>query len=269
MARCDWKRPTSFPLSEGYRRIRITVAYDGVGFSGWQRQVCARSVQEEMEKALARMLKTPVTVHGSARTDTGVHALGQVAHFDIANQSVPIEAFGPALNQLLPHDIRVREPRLVDAAFHARFTSISREYRFLIKEDAFFTPFDRNHVCKVREFPPLELLNRYAACIVGTHDFSTFSASGDQSHSRIRDIYTSGFAIEESQWGGLQMVYVISGNAFLWHQVRSMVGTMLQLASHGEPVEEFARRLEAKDRFQAGRTAPSGGLYLYRIEYDG
>ena len=268
MARADWKRPTCFALPEGYRRIRVTVSYDGAGFSGWQRQKGARSVQEEIENALGKMLKVPVVVHGSGRTDAGVHAIGQVAHFDIVNQSVPSEVFPIALNQLLPHEIRLRDGRQVDDTFHARFTSILREYRYLCKQERDYTPFDRDRVCRIRRFPSLDLLNQYAQYLVGTHDYSTFSASGDQSLSRIRDLYTSHFGLEPSQWGGEQLVYTVSGNAFLMHQVRSMVGTMLQMGEKEEPAEAFQRCLESKDRLQAGRTAPPSGLYLYRIEYD-
>jgi len=268
MARSDWKRPTEFPLEEGCRRIRMTVSYDGAAFSGWQRQASARSVQEEIEIALHKMLKVHVAVHGSGRTDAGVHAIGQVAHFDIANHSVPIQAFPVALNQLLPRDVRIVDAAQVDASFHARFTSISREYRYYVKRECDYTPFDRERVGRVRPFPALELLNAYAVCIVGTHDFSTFSASADQSHSKVRDVYVSRFQLENSPWGGLQLVYQVSANAFLMHQVRSMVGTMLQFASKEVPVAEFARILAQRDRLQAGRTAGPEGLYLYRIEYD-
>lgn len=268
MARADWKRPHTFPLKEGHRRIRLVLSYDGSGFSGWQRQQGVPSVQEEVEKALKKMLKIPIKVQGSGRTDAGVHALGQVAHFDIENKSVPEEAFRVALNKWLPHSIRIIESGLEDERFHARFTSICREYRYHIKELADYTPFDRNRVCRVRKFPPLDLLNGYAACIVGTHDFSTFSAADDQSHSRIRDLYTSFFSFEKSQWGGPLLVYTVSGNAFLMHQVRSMVGTMLQMGEKLRPVEDFKRCLDSQDRLQAGRTAPPDGLYLYRIAYD-
>jgi tRNA pseudouridine38-40 synthase len=268
MARSDWRRPTQFLLAEGYRRIRVTVSYDGSEFNGWQRQKAARSVQGEIEHALYKMLKVPVVVYGSGRTDAGVHAVGQVAHFDIANQTVPPEIFPIALNRLLPNDIKLRDGLLVDDSFHARFTSISREYRYYSKEERDITPFDRNRVGKVRRFPPLELLNAYAACVVGTHDFSTFAASADQSHSRVRDMYSSEFMYENSQWSGDMLIYKVSGNAFLMHQVRSMVGTMIQLAEREAPVEEFQRRFESKNRLLAGKTAPPGGLYLYRIEYE-
>lgn len=268
MARADWKRPTHFPLKEGYRRIKVTISYDGTHFSGWQKQQSERSVQGEIEHALCNMLKEPVPVYGSARTDAGVHALGQVAHFDTTNTSVPIEAFPLALNALLPPDIRIVDSGLANERFHARFTSISREYCYMIKSYDDYTPFDHNRVCRVRSLVSLELLNEYASYIVGTHNFSTFCASKEQGKSRVRDIYTSIFSLKDSQWGGKMLVYTISGNAFLMHQVRSLVGTMLKLAAQRESPAEFKRRLESHDRRQAGPTAPACGLYLMRIAYD-
>lgn len=268
MARSDWRRPTDFPLAEGHRRIRLLISYDGALFRGWQRQKHERSVQQEIEKALHKMIGKQIHIQGSGRTDAGVHALGQVAHFDIDNQSIPAEVFSLALNTLLPHDVRIISSNEENERFHSRFTSICREYRYYCKELKSFSPFDRNRVYRLRSFPPLDLLNAYAQCLVGTHDFRTFAAAGDQSHSKVRDLYTSSFHIEPAQWGGDLLVYTVSGNAFLMHQVRSMVGTMIQLGEKETSPEEFARILASKDRSQAGRTAPPDGLYLYRIDYD-
>ncbi len=268
MARSDWRQPTTFPLPPGHRRIRLLLSYDGYGFSGWQRQKTDRSVQEEIEKALFKIIGEHARIQGSGRTDAKVHALGQVAHVDIRNQSVPAEIFAIALNQKLPHDVRIIESRQATEQFHARYSTVCREYRYYAKELAHCTPFDRNRVCRLRRFPSIDLLNAYATYSVGTHDFTTFSAVADQSTSRIRNIYTSEFSFEDSQWGGKFLVYTVRGNAFLMHQVRSMVGTMLQLGESCKPPEEFCRRLEMKDRFQAGKTAPPGGLYLYRVEYE-
>jgi tRNA pseudouridine38-40 synthase len=225
------------------------------------------TVQELLEKALLKVLKEEVTLFGSGRTDAKVHAIGQVAHFDTTNQSVPPQAFPLALNPHLPHSIRVVEGHLESEKFHARFTSLSREYRYYTKEIAHYTPFESGRVGLVRKFPPLELLNSYAKVLIGTHDFSTFSAAGDQSHSTIRDLYESEFSLETSPWGGEVLIYRVRANAFMMHQVRSMVGTMLQMGEKGEPVATFAECLAAKERLKAGRTAPPGGLYLWRIEY--
>ena len=268
MARSDWRRPAAFPLAPDHRRIRLDVSYDGALFSGWQKQKSVRTVQEEIEQALHAMIGESVHVQGSGRTDAKVHAVGQVAHFDTANHSIPTSAFSIALNQILPQDIRILRSSQANERFHARFTSICREYRYYCKEFTCLTPFERDRVCRLKRFPSLELLNAYAAHLVGTHDYSTFGASADQSESKVRDLYESVFHHERSLWGGDLLVYVVSGNAFLMHQVRSMVGTMLQLGEQEIPPEEFKRRLDAQDRSQAGRTAPPGGLFLYRIDYD-
>jgi tRNA pseudouridine38-40 synthase len=268
MARSDWRRPTEFSLSPGYRRIKLLVTYDGAQFAGWQRQKVDRTVQQEIETALAKIIGVRIHVQGSGRTDSGVHALGQVAHFDTPNQSIPADIFSLALNKLLPQDVRILSSSEVSDTFHARFTAIRREYRYYCKEYHDYSPFDRNRVYRLRKFPPLDLLNGYAQTLVGTHDFRTFGAVADQSHSKVRDLYTSDFHLEQSRWGGQLLVYTVSGNAFLMHQVRSMVGTMIELGERGDPVEEFVRRLASKDRRQAGKTAPPDGLYLYRIDYD-
>lgn len=268
MPRSDWRRPTEWPLEAGKRRIRLTVAYDGTPYNGWQRQQNGKSVQEELEKALYAMLKEPVEVFGSGRTDSGVHALGQVCHFDISSARIPSQAFVRALNQLLPRDIRIMDSAEVDGSFHSRFSTMAREYRYLVKEESGFKPFDKDRVGKVRRFPDFDLLNGYAACIEGTHDFSTFTGAGDLCPSKFRDIYVSRFSMEHDFWGDPVLVYTICGNAFLYRMVRSLVGTMLQLGGERAPVEEFKWRLEAKDRSQTGRTASAGGLYLSRISYD-
>ncbi len=267
MAKQDWKRPTDFPLLSNHRRIRLLISYDGAGFAGWQLQKGVVTVQELLEKALKKVLKEEVRIYGSGRTDSKVHALGQVAHFDTSNQSVPASSFPLALNSHLPHTIRVIEGHLESEKFHARFTTLSREYRYYVKEIAHYTPFESGRVGLVRKFPPLELLNGYAKVLIGTHDFSTFIAAGDKSHTTVRDLYESEFFFESSPWGGEVLIYRVRANAFMMHQVRSMVGTMLQMGEKGEPVSTFAECLAAKERLKAGRTAPPGGLYLWRIEY--
>lgn len=267
MARTDWNRPPLQPLGEGLRRIRLTVSYDGADYHGWQTQDNGVSVQGTLEAALETMLGEKIVVQGSGRTDRGVHALGQVCHFDL-HASVPVKAFRPRLNSLLPPDIRVMDAQEVDGTFHARFTTMAREYRYLVKRQSDITAFDRKRVYAVRALPGLDVLNGYADEIQGTHDFTTFCAASDESPSRFRDIYESRWTLSKDAWGYDLLVYTITGNAFLYHMVRSLVGTQLDAASRGWSREEFRAILEAKDRSLALRTAPSEGLYLARISYD-
>ena len=268
MARSDWKRPALEPLGEHLRRIRMTVSYHGGHYSGWQRQSNAVAVAQLLEEAVATLIGETVEIVGSGRTDSGVHALAQVCHMDIANSRLPAQKFAVALNRILPSDIRILESSEVDGSFHARFTTMARTYRYYFKRHRDVNGFDATLVATVKEFPPIELLDAYAKIIEGTHDFSTFTASGDLNESRMRDIYESYWRLEEDRWGGQLLSYTITGNAFLYKMVRSLVGTMMEAAHAGVEGEAFRARLDAKDRSGAGRTAASSGLYLYRISYD-
>ncbi len=268
MARSDWRRPALEPLGEGLRRIRMTVSYHGGHYSGWQRQSNAIAVAQLLEEAVATLIDETVEIVGSGRTDSGVHALGQVCHMDIANSRLPAKKFAVALNRILPPDIRILESSEVDGTFHARFTTMARTYRYYFKRHGDVNGFDATLVATVKEFPPKELLDAYAKIIEGTHDFTTFTGSGDLCESRMRDIYESYWRLEEDRWGGELLSYTITGNAFLYKMVRSLVGTMMQAAHAGMGSEEFRALLEARERSGAGRTASASGLYLYRISYD-
>jgi tRNA pseudouridine38-40 synthase len=268
MARSDWRRPELQPLDEGLRRIRMTVSYHGGHYSGWQRQRNALAVTQVIEEAVATLIAETVEVVGSGRTDSGVHALAQVCHIDITNHRMAADRFAVALNRILPPDIRILESSEVDATFHARFTTMARTYRYYYKRHRDLTAFDSTLVASVKEFPSKDLLDAYAKIVEGTHDFTTFTASGDLCPSKFRDIYESYWHLGKDQWGLEVLSYTITGNAFLYKMVRSLVGTMMQCAHEGVASEEFRARLDAKDRSEAGRTASAAGLYLYRISYD-
>ncbi len=268
MARSDWKRPALEPLAPGLRRVRMTVSYHGSRYSGWQKQANANGVAEIIEEKVFEMIGERVQVVGSGRTDSGVHALAQVCHMDITNSRVKAEKFAPALNRLLPPDIRILESSEVDGSFHARFTTMARMYRYYYKRESEMTAFDDQLVAKVKQFPSLSLLQAYAQVLLGTHDFTTFTASGDICPSRYRDIYESYWNVETDRYGKELLTYTICGNAFLYRMVRSLVGSMMEFAQKQTTREEFAAVLAAKERSRAGRTASASGLYLYRISYD-
>ncbi|MGB4407889.1 MAG: tRNA pseudouridine(38-40) synthase TruA [Sphaerochaeta sp.] len=268
MPRTDWRRPPLAPLEEGSRRIRMTVAYDGQHYNGWQRQTNGMGISERIEQEIQNMIGEKVRLVGSGRTDSGVHALGQVCHFDTFNQRLDGKVFAIALNRMLPPDIRILESREVDGTFHSRYTAMGRKYRYYIKLEKEMTPFDVKQVAKVRRFSDIDLLNAYAAYIQGTHDFTTFTAKGDKSMSRWRDIYESYWSYEVDRFGAKVLTYTISGNAFLYKMIRSLVGTMLEFAEKGFDASVFKEVLESHDRKRAGRTAPPWGLYFYAISYD-
>ena len=269
MARSDWKRPEVFSAPENRRRVALELSYDGRVFCGWQRQKDADSVQQTIIDALIRMIgDRNVEVIGSGRTDSGVHAYGQVAHVEFDTCDIPAKAFHMGLNALLPYSIRIRRSWDVDNSFHARYSAMAREYRYFCRCGEPHDSFSDGLVTVLREFPDIDLLNSYASCIVGTHDFTTFACSKDICPSKVRDIYEAEFGWKESMYGEKLLMFRIAGNAFLYHMVRSLMGTMLDLAYENKPASAFSELLEAKDRLRTGRTAPSDGLYLWRVSYD-
>ena len=266
--RSDWKRPEVYDLpKEGERRIMLRVAYDGSAFHGWQSQDGASSVQETISSALSEVLGRETMVYGSGRTDSGVHALDQACHFDTVS-SIDPQRFSIILNTRLPKSIRVLSSCLAPPLFHARYSTMSREYWYLVKESAAMLPFDSGRVTPVRMLPPMDLLSSYAPLLFGTHDFTTFASARDASSSRVRDIYVSEWDTITDAYGAPVLRYRTAGNAFLYHQVRSMVGTMIDCALAGEDAEAFKARLDGRDRRLALRTAPPDGLYLARVGYD-
>ena len=269
MARSDWKRPDVFSAPENRRRVAMELSYDGRAFCGWQRQKDAVSVQQTIMDAVTRMIgDRNIDVIGSGRTDSGVHAYGQDAHVEFDSCDIPAKAFHMGLNALLPYSIRIRRSWDVDNSFHARYSAMAREYRYFCRCGEPHDSFSDGLVTVLREFPDIELLNSYAAHIVGTHDFTTFACSKDICPSKVRDIYEAEFGWKESMYGDKLLCFRIAGNAFLYHMVRSLMGTMLDLAFDNKPDSAFKELLDAKDRLRTGRTAPSDGLYLWRVSYD-
>ena len=269
MARKDWRRPEKFSAKEGRRRIGIIVSYNGTGFAGWQKQKNERTVQEEIEKAAYKLTRQGgIEVQGSGRTDSGVHAMGQCAHIEIDESSIPTSAFYGGLNAFLPKDVRVLKAWEAGRDFHARFSAMAREYRYFCTDDFSVIPFFNGGITLLDAFPDVNVLNSYAKKLIGTHDFTTYSCVKDLSESKFRDIYESEFCFTTCMYGKKILQYKICGNAFLYRMVRSLAGSMLQAAKEGKTAEEFQALLDMKDRSKCGKTAPSDGLYLWRVSYD-
>ncbi len=244
------------------RNIKLVIAYDGTDFCGWQVQNNGRTVQGDIEAALKKIHGTEIRLTGSGRTDSGVHANGQVANF-YTTTNIPAEKFTPALNSMLASDVRVMKSSGVSEDFHSRFDAKKRIYRYYIKPGGICEPRHTRYCWRLRNRPDTGRLNSLASPLIGIHDFTAFTAVGDPSNSRVRELYTASFTME-----GQFIVFEIAGNAFLWKMVRSIVGTLIQLESDGGGPEQMREILVSMDRGRVGATAPAHGLFLDRIIYE-
>ncbi|CAM4213830.1 pseudouridine synthase [Streptococcus penaeicida] len=246
-------------------RYKAIISYDGSQFSGFQRQTKARTVQEEFEKTLSRLNNGKmITIQGAGRTDAGVHAYGQVIHFDL-EQERDIEKLRFALDTQTPDDIDVISVEAVDETFHARYNKHLKTYEFLVDIGRPKNPMMRNYAT---HYPyPLEipLIEEAIKDLVGTHDFTGFTAAGTTIENKVRTLYQAKVSYDEERQF---LVFTFTGNGFLYKQVRNMVGTLLKIGNQRMPVEQVRIILEAKDRQLAGPTAAGNGLYLKEIIYE-
>ena len=245
------------------RNIRLTLAYDGTDFEGWQVQKRGRTVQGVLQEGLERMHGHPVNVLAAGRTDSGVHATGQVASFRTDNETIPGPRFRDAVNSYLPRDVRVRDSAEAAWTFHARRSARQRVYRYYTVCGPVLLPHLRNYRHWVRRSLDLERLNEMAAALVGEHDFTCFSAEGDANHSKVRRVDVSAFHRD-----GETLIYTIAATSFLWKMVRTIMGTLLLLEEQGMGAREMRLIIDARSRANAGATAPARGLFLERVVYD-
>ena len=243
------------------RNIKIIAAYDGTDFCGWQRQEKGRTVQGVIEDALKKMHGVQVNLTGSGRTDAGVHAAGQAANFYTNIESIAADRFVPALNSLLPHDVRILEACEVDAGFHARFSAKARTYRyqFLCRR---LLPHERRYNLRLFKTPRLDILNAYGRILLGETDCTIFAGAGDTSKSRTRYIYKARFYVEKDC-----LIFEICANAFLRNMVRSVAGTFLHYEEQATPPEKLREIIAAENRSLAGPTLPPQGLFLWQVDY--
>ncbi len=244
------------------RTIRLDLAYDGTDFSGWQRQKNGRSVQGELEKALAELHGHPVEAIGAGRTDAGVHAERQTAHVRSDLPSIPGDRFRLALNRFLPRDVRILESREADPDFHARYDARLRTYRYFIETSRECPLWRARYAWHLRRVPNLRILNAMASTLIGEKDFTAFSSARDPAENRFRFVHSASWRFE-----GGQAVFEISANAFLWRMVRSLVGSMVEYEAEGRDPAWMREVLESRDRGRAGSTAPACGLFLWNVEY--
>jgi len=272
---------------------KLTLAYDGTDFRGWQVQPDERTVQGELQSALGRITGESPLPQGSGRTDAGVHALGQVASFALAAR-IPAENLQRALNRTLPLEIRVLEARRVRSTFHARHSALAKSYEYRVFREPICPPFLARYVHACSWPMDLEALRRSARIFVGEHDFLSFAATDPEpANSDLepeadpdpRPIPRAGFQIappatptvkrifssvweEQSTEAGKLLVYRVRGSGFLHHMVRNLVGTMIDVGRGHMHCDELPAILAAHDRKAAGPTAPPQGLFLVSVEYD-
>lgn len=265
-------RSSSDPVPEGEVRVspgvtrkgvkyRGIVQYVGTRYRGWQIQKNRTTVQGVIRDALTRLAGEPVSLTGASRTDSGVHALGQVVHFVFPPKQT-IKDLGTALNALLPDDIRVEQLRVAKKDFHARKHALKKRYEYRIYNGPVLSPFLFRRALHIRSQLNLEAMRDAAADFIGTHDFTGFAASSTESLSRTRTVL-----VAELTKRGALITFRIEADGFLHHMIRNMVGTLLEIGRGKRPVSDVRRILEAKDRRQAGRTAPPDGLFLVKIWY--
>jgi len=244
------------------RNIKLVVSYDGTDYSGWQVQSTDSSIQGEIQAALESLHDKPVTVTGAGRTDSGVHASGQVCNFYTDKTSIPAQKFRDALNARLPGDIRILSSTAVPDRFHSRRDASERQYEYHLYHGSVLPAHAARYTWKLRRMPSLKLLNDMASVVCGTHDFTTFAAAGDVSRSKMRTINHAVFLTD-----GPFILFRINGNAFLWRMVRSLLGTMIDLGNRGGTVGSMRGILESCNRAEAGPTAPAVGLFLTKVGY--
>jgi tRNA pseudouridine38-40 synthase len=246
-------------------RIKAIVSYDGSSFSGYQIQPGKRTVQLELENVLCSMHKGEIVkVVASGRTDAGVHATGQVIHFD-SPLTIPMENWRTALNVQLPGDIRILSVEQVRDDFHVRYDATGKTYRYIWSLDQVHSPFERNYTVHADRYKPnIELMKESTVYLLGTHDFSSFCASKTSVKDFVRTVHSIELELKKET---NQLHMVINGNGFLYNMVRIIAGTMWEIAIGKKSVGELRGIVESCDRSQAGKTAPAHGLYLENVEY--
>jgi tRNA pseudouridine38-40 synthase len=249
------------------RTLKLTVAYDGAGYVGWQRQAEGTSIQGVLEEAIARVEGHEVTLTGAGRTDAGVHAIGQVASVRVQS-AIACDNYVRALNVSLPPDIRVRRVEDAPESFHARFDARHKTYRYRILNAPIASPFEARYAWHVTFPLDVDTMRTALAFSIGEHDFATFQGTGSTVRDTIRTIERADIADATTEEGDRVLTVTVTGTGFLRHMVRNIVGTLVEVGRGRWPADEFARLMAAKDRAEAGRTAPPQGLFLVSVTYE-
>ena len=246
-------------------KFKLTIAYDGTAYEGWQTQKTGTGVQQKVEEALAKLFPSQPSIHSSSRTDTGVHALGMVAHFEVPAKEfkMPLRKLALAINAWLPEDIRVLSAARALETFHARFDAAGKQYRYFVWNHSAMNPLLRQTAWHVPRPLDLKAMQTAAKFFIGKHDFQSFAANpGYRKESTVRRLSRC-----EVRKSGCSLTFIIEGDGFLYKMCRGIVGTLVQVGLGRFPSSEIKQMLARKDRRVAGMTAPAHGLVLWKVFY--
>jgi tRNA pseudouridine38-40 synthase len=241
---------------------KITIEYDGTGYFGWQRQKDHKTIQGELEKTLSIILNQPVKIHGSGRTDAGVHAFGQVAHFS-AQSTLSAQDIKKGVNSLIKQPIVFIDCVEVNNDFHAQYSVVSKTYHYHIFNHDTASPIKRLYSWHITDTLDIQMMTHCCETILGTHDFKSFENSGSPRSSTRRTVFDCKIEhLSESD-----LIFIISANGFLKYMVRNLVGTIVDAGRGKLSIDDFKLILAARDRTKAGAAAPAHGLFLYKVNY--
>ena len=244
-------------------RIKLTVSYDGTDFNGWQPQTTGNTVQQSLENAVFELTGVAVTVTGSGRTDAGVHAKGQVAHFDIENCTIPPKNFARALNTKLPPSVRVIESVLADENFNSRKSAKRKTYSYNFYISNTELPLKERYATRLEKAPNFSLMEKACSAFVGEHDFKAFCASGSSVKTTVRTIYSVDLKVADGEFS-----VKICGNGFLYNMVRIICGVILDVGYGKKRVEDIEKAFADGRREKLGKTLPAKALVLESVEYE-
>jgi tRNA pseudouridine38-40 synthase len=246
-------------------RLKLIIAYDGTNYQGWQVQKVGLGIQEVIEKAIANIFQEQVRLHGSSRTDTGVHARAMIAHFDLPrkNLKMHVSKIPLALNSQLPEDIRIMEARQVSSEFHARFNAKGKQYRYLVYNYHAQDPLLRSSAWHVPQKLDLAGIRHAASHFIGKRDYAAFANNRNyEMESTVRTLHRC-----DVRKQGPLLTFIIEGDGFLYKMCRGIVGTIIQVGQGRFSSSDIAKMLDARDRRLAGMTAPAHGLVLWKVFY--
>lgn len=243
------------------KNIKLTIEYDGTNYSGWQRQLNGLTIQQTIEEALEKLTGEKVNIIGAGRTDSGVHARGQVANFR-TNSSIPPDRFSFALNSVLPKDIRVVDSEETDPDFHARYRAKGKKYKYAVITGPYGTAIGHRYYYHVPYHLNASRMSAAAEALVGTHDFSAFQSAGSSVTNTVRTVYST-FIEPKPPY----LYFTIQGDGFLYNMVRIIMGTLIEIGTNKKSPEDMMRILKSGDRKKAGPTAPPQGLFLEEVYY--